>query len=87
MLHFARFKASPSAKLSFIHTQIVTHLHVNKTNFHTKGFALGLALKQRRKVIRKSPISLAFKWLIVLRSAIKTRDQTHRDLKNAFAAS
>ena len=26
-------------------------------------------------------ISLAFKWLIVLRSAIKTRDQTHRVLK------
>ena len=32
------------------------HLHVNKTNFHMKGFALGLALKQRRKATRKSPI-------------------------------
>ena len=32
-------------------------------------------------------ISLAFKWLIVLRSAIKTRDQTHGVLKNALAAS
>ena len=30
-------------------------LHVNKTNFHMKGFALGLALKQRRKSTRKSP--------------------------------
>ena len=28
-------------------------------------------------------ISSAFKWLIVLRSAIKTRDQTHRVLTNA----
>ena len=32
-------------------------------------------------------ISLAFKWFIVLRSAIKTCDQTHRVLKNVFAAS
>ena len=30
-------------------------MHVNKTNFHMKGFALGLALKQRRKATRKSP--------------------------------
>ena len=34
------------------------NLHVNKTNFHIKGFALGLALKQRRKATRKSPIQL-----------------------------
>ena len=27
---------------------------MNKTNFHIKGFALGLALKQRRKATRKS---------------------------------
>ena len=33
-------------EISFIYTQILVHLHVNKTNFHTKGFALGLALKQ-----------------------------------------
>ena len=32
-------------------------------------------------------ISLAFKWLIILRSAIKTHDQTQWVLKNAFAAS
>ena len=43
-------------EISFIHMQILVHLHVNKTNFHTKGFSLGLALKQRRKVTRKSPI-------------------------------
>ena len=24
------------------------NLHVNKTNFHMKGFAIGLALKQKR---------------------------------------
>ena len=40
---------------SFIHMQILVHLHVNKTNFHMKVFALGLALKQRRKATRKSP--------------------------------
>ena len=43
-------------EISFIHTQILVHLHVNKTNFHMKGFTLGLALKQRRKATRKSPI-------------------------------
>ena len=56
------FKASPRAKpfmeTSFIHTQIWVHLHVNKTNFHMKGFAPGLALKQRRKATRKSAINL-----------------------------
>ena len=31
---------------------------MNKTNFHMKGFALGLALKQMRKATRKSPIRL-----------------------------
>ena len=31
-------------------------LRVNKTDFHMKGFALGLALKQRLKATRKSPI-------------------------------
>ena len=49
------FKASPGAKISFIHMQILVHLHVNKTNFHMKGFAPGLALKQRRKATQKSP--------------------------------
>ena len=34
------------------------NLLVNKTNFHTKGFALGLALKQRRNATLKSPISM-----------------------------
>ena len=43
-------------EISFIHTQILVHLHVNKTNFHMKGFALGLALKQRSKATRKLPI-------------------------------
>ena len=32
-------------------------------------------------------ISLGFKWLIVLRSAIKTRDQTHLVLKNVLVVS
>ena len=29
------------------------NLRVNKTDFHMKGFALGLALKQRRKATQK----------------------------------
>ena len=60
---------SPKSKafhmeVSFIHTPILVHLHVNKTNFHMKGFAPGLALKQRRKVTRKSPIKLALLLLL-----------------------
>ena len=30
-------------EISFIHMQILVHLHVNKTNFHMKGFAVGVA--------------------------------------------
>ena len=41
----------------------------------------------RCAVYKVEIISLAFQWLIVLRSAIKTRDQTHRVLKNVFVAS
>ena len=32
------------------------NLRVNKTNFHMKGFALGLALIQRRNATQKLPI-------------------------------
>ena len=38
--------------------QMLVCLHVNKTNFHMKGFAPGLALKLRRKATRKLPIHL-----------------------------
>ena len=51
------FKESLSAKpyieIFFIHLQILVHLHVNKTYFHMKGFALVIALKQKRKVTGK----------------------------------
>ena len=43
--------------------------------------------KTRRSVSKVEIISLAFKWLMVPRSAIKTQVQTHRVLKNAFIAS
>ena len=33
-------------EISFIHMQILVHLHVNQTNFHMKGCTLRLALKQ-----------------------------------------
>ena len=36
-------------EISFIHMQILVHFHVNKTNFHMEGFALGLALKHEVK--------------------------------------
>ena len=43
-------------EISFIHMEMNQTLRVNKTSFRMKGFALGLALKQRRKATRKSPI-------------------------------
>ena len=43
-------------EISFIHRQMNQNLRVNKTNFQLKDFALGLALKQRQKATRKSPI-------------------------------
>ena len=45
-------------EISFIHMHILVHLHVNKTNFHMKGFTLGLTLQQRQKATRKSPIGI-----------------------------
>ena len=35
-------------EISFIQMQMLVHLHVNKTNFHVKGFTVGLALKQAK---------------------------------------
>ena len=45
-------------EINCIHLQILVHLHVNKTNFHMKDFALGLALKRRQKATRKLPICM-----------------------------
>ena len=47
-------------EISFIHMKMNHNLRVNKTNFYMKGFALGLALKQRRNATRKSPIYVSF---------------------------
>ena len=38
------------------------NLRVSKTYFHIKGFALGIALKQRRKAAQKSPIAIFKSW-------------------------
>ena len=46
-------------EISFIRTQNLVHSHVN---FHMKGFAPGLALKERRKTTQKSPIE-AREWV------------------------
>ena len=37
-------------EISYIHTEISFHLHVNKTTFHMKGFALGLAMKGNSEI-------------------------------------
>ena len=44
-------------EISFIHMSMNQNVRVNKTNFHMKGFALGLALKQKRNATRKSCIA------------------------------
>ena len=44
-------------EISFIYMQMNQNLCVNKTNFHMKDFALGLALKQRQNPTQKSPIN------------------------------
>ena len=40
-----------------MYMQMNQNVHVNKTNGHIKGFALGLVLKPRQKATRKSPIN------------------------------
>ena len=55
----------------FIYMQILVHLHVNKTNFHMKGFTLGLALKQsRQKTTCKSPTNEITLICLVLTAAV-----------------
>ena len=41
---------------------ILVHLYLNKANFHDhmKGFALGLALQQRRKANQKWAVEFSF---------------------------
>ena len=71
-------------------------MHVNKTNFHMKGFALGLALKERRNATRKSPIitppstesatdlfpSLSWLYCVVIPcNIVETKSETRRDTK------
>ena len=46
------------------------NLRVNKTNFHMKSFAPGLALKQRRKATQKSRIVLMVLWTTGFRTYV-----------------
>ena len=63
-------------EISFIHMQILVHLHINKTNFHMKGLAPGLALKQRQNASRKSPIELHIMWRTKI-AALVSHVSTH----------
>ena len=42
------------------HMKMSFHSHADKTHFHMKGFARGLALKKRHKKIRQWPILKLF---------------------------
>ena len=49
------------------------NLRVNKANFHMKGYALDLALKQKQKAIRKWPLgNICFRifWMDVMATAL-----------------
>ena len=52
----SKCKAFHIMEISFIHMWILVHLHVNKTNFHMKGFAVGLTSKQGLKTTRNGPL-------------------------------
>ena len=46
------------------------HSHADKTHFHMKGFARGLALKERDKTIRKS--RLIKRWALFILNVMKS---------------
>ena len=49
-------------KVGFIHTHICVHFCVNKT----KGFALSLALKQRRKAVQKATLIVIVDNIVIM---------------------
>ena len=49
-------KFQSEAKCETFHMKMSFHSLENKTHFHIKGFALGLAMKQRQMATRKWPI-------------------------------
>ena len=68
-------------------------MRVNKANFHMKGFALGLALKQRQNAPRKSPIAFASRFVIfyynfylvkIIQSTIMINSQFDFVLKRSY---
>ena len=48
-------------EISFIRMYMNQNMHVSKINSNMKGFAPGLALRQRQKATRKSPKNSADK--------------------------
>ena len=52
-------------EISFIYMQILVHLHVNKTTFHMKGFALPDSLWNRWKATQKWPIELHYGTFVI----------------------
>ena len=64
------------------HARQTTHKNICDPNFVNCGSRNARCSSSKVEII-----SLAFNWLIVLRSAIKTCDQTHRVFKDIFAVS
>ena len=62
---------------------LITCKHINVTDIYVNCGSWNVCCSLAKVEI----LSLAYKWLIVLRSAIQMHPQTHRVLENAFAAS
>ena len=55
------FLVSLGAQLFYTCMKMSFHSHADKTHFHMKGFAPGLAFKHRHKTIRKWPVLCIFR--------------------------
>ena len=64
-------------KVGFIHTHICVHFCVNKT----KGFALSLALKQRRKAAQKATLIVIVDNIVIMIMAGSLRYPTYHLVK------
>ena len=65
----------------------VLEMHITCKQIWTKMYVNRISRNACCSVYKLEIISLALKWIIVLRSAIKMRDHMHRILKNVFAMS
>ena len=69
-------------EISFIHMQILVLFHVNKTNFHMKGFTLGLF---KTEVKGNSEIAFYMGFYFVLQTSDCLQLFTKVEVNNCFS--